>query len=98
MTYNQICVLSAIADKDEYGLGIIKEVKEKSGIKLVLGSLYNILGKLEKLGYVEGYWGETAEGRGGNRRRYYKITGLGEKALFDAQSGLMNLWGGLKLG
>tara|TARA_B100000745_G_C19903413_1_gene302710 strand:- start:65 stop:373 length:309 start_codon:yes stop_codon:yes gene_type:complete len=98
LTYNQICVLSAIAKEDQYGLGIIKEVKESSGIKIVLGSLYNILAKLEKLNFVESYWGEATENRGGNRRRYYKITGVGEQMLLDTQNGLNNLWSGLQLG
>ena len=97
ITLNQICVLSALMSQDRYGLDIIRAVKEQSGITIILGSLYNILGKLEREGFVESYWGEETAERGGNRRRYYKITGAGERALQEVQSGLSNMWG-LSLG
>lgn len=93
LSFNQICVLSAISTKDSYGLEIVEEVKKESGIKLVLGSLYNILHKLEKEGLVKSYWGEETAERGGNRRKYYKITAKGETTLNEAQFGLAKLWG-----
>ena len=90
-----MCVLSAVANEDRYGLQIIETVKKESGIKLVLGSLYNILYKLEKEGLVTSYHGEATAERGGNRRKYYKITAKGETNLNEAQLGLVNLWGGV---
>jgi len=95
ITLNQICVLSALVNQDRYGLDIIKSVKDQSNITIILGSLYNILGKLEREGFVESYWGEGdgKTDRGGHRRRYYKITGAGQNALNELQSGLANLWG-----
>lgn len=97
MTVPQVCVLSALLGQDRYGLEIIKVVKEDANIKLILGSLYNILGKLERDGFVESYWQDGTPERGGHRRRYYKITGAGERALDEVRSGLANMWG-LSLG
>ena len=94
LSFNQMCVLSAVANEDRYGLQIIETVKEESGIKLILGSLYNILYKLEKEGLVTSYFGEATAERGGNRRKYYKISAKGETTLNEAQLGLINLWGG----
>ncbi len=93
LSFNQMCVLSAVANQKRYGLEIIKVVQEESGIKLVLGSLYNILHKLEKEGLVKSSMGEATAERGGNRRKYYEITAMGETQLNKAQSGLSRLWG-----
>ncbi len=97
ITLNQIYVLSALLSQDRYGLDIIRAVKEQSGNTLLLGSLYNVLSKLERQGFVESYYSEETENRGGNRRKYYKITGAGERGLEEVQNGLSNMWG-LSLG
>ncbi len=81
-------VLSSVLFRERYGLEIIEAVKEasKGKIQLGFGSLYPTLHKLEKKGFVTARWGdETSEERGGARRRYYQITGAGEKALQDKQ-------------
>lgn len=94
----QVYVLSALVGEDRYGLGIVKAVREQSNYKILLGSLYNILGKLENQGFVESYWGESTPERGGNRRKYYKITGAGETQLSEVRLGLSNMWSGLSFG
>jgi len=93
LNLSQIYVLSSLMVQDRYGLEIIKVVQGESNYKIILGSLYNILGKLEREGFVESYWGEPTKERGGHRRRYYKITGTGENALSEVQSGLSGMWG-----
>lgn len=87
-------VLSSVLYRERYGLEIMDAVKEASGRKIQLGfgSLYPTLHKLEKKGFLEARWGdETPEERGGARRRYYKITGLGEKVLAEKQRFLNDL-------
>lgn len=81
-------VLNSVLYRERYGLEIIEAVKEASGgrIQLGFGSLYPTLHKLEQKGFLEARWGdETLEERGGARRRYYRITGLGEKVLQEKQ-------------
>jgi PadR family transcriptional regulator PadR len=80
-------VLAALRGRERYGLEIIKTIEEASGgkRKLGFGSLYPTLHKLEREGLVKSRWGEDRpEERGGARRRYYQITGLGERALREA--------------
>lgn len=100
VSLNQIYVLSTLLDQDRYGLDIVKTVAEQSNILVAIGSLYNILSKLEREGFVESYWGEETAERGGHRKKYYKITGAGQSYLKDVQSGLSNMWGwkGFSLG
>lgn len=89
---NDVKVLSSLLFKPKYGLEIIEDTKEESDTAISLGSLYNTLHRLEKNAYVKSKWGEQTAERGGNRRRYYELTGLGEKALRDVQTSLQALW------
>ncbi|MBE7068076.1 MAG: PadR family transcriptional regulator [Clostridiales bacterium] len=66
-----VCVLSAIKDKDSYGYQIIKDTKEY--VEISESTLYPILRRLEtaKLLTVR-----NAE-HNGRLRKYYRITALG---------------------
>jgi len=72
-----------------YGLEIKKAVADATNgrRRIGFGSLYPALHELEKKGWVKSHWGdERPAERGGARRKYYKITGLGERALQEAQA------------
>lgn len=87
-------LLTVLLGRELYGLEIIKAVEEASEgrRRIGFGSLYPTLHKLEKKGFVKSHWGEEKpEERGGARRRYYKITGLGERALRETQRIRANL-------
>ena len=82
-------VLLALYGKELYGLQIPQAIEESSGgeRKMRIGTLYPVLHNLERKGLVESRWGdeEYAE-RGGARRRYYKLTGLGISKVDSLQS------------
>ncbi len=81
-------LLAVLVDCKLYGLEIIKAVEEATEGKrrIGFGSLYPSLHKLEKRGFVNSRWGaDKPEERGGARRKYYKATGLGVKALRETQ-------------
>ena len=92
LTSPELKVLSTLMGQDRYGLEMVQTIQEAGG-RMLLGSLYNILRRLEKNGFVESYWDDNVQERGGNRRRYYKITGAGESVFNNAQSEFMGLWG-----
>lgn len=92
ITLNELKVLSALILKEKYGLEIIKSLKEDANTTVYLGSLYNILSRLQKKGLVTCRWGEDTPERGGNRRKYYNLTGLGEKVLREEQYSFSKLW------
>lgn len=91
ITMNELKILSALLQGDKYGLEIVDAVKE-TNTNLFLGSLYNILSRLENKGFVESYDGEATSERGGNKRKYFRITGKGENAVNEAQSAFSQLW------
>lgn len=71
-------ILSLLHKKDMYGYELAKFVRDKSEEQFEIkeGTLYLSLKRLEKNEWIESYWG-TEQGPGG-RRKYYKLTTLGE--------------------
>lgn len=76
-------IILSILDKNEsYGYEIMQNVKELSQnrIEWKEGSLYPVLHKLEKNGYIKSLWKMAENGR---HRKYYAINKKGRKALQD---------------
>lgn len=74
-------IILSILDKSEsYGYEIMQKVKELSEnrIEWKEGSLYPVLHKLEKNGYIKSLWKMAENGR---HRKYYAINKKGRKAL-----------------
>lgn len=81
-------ILTVLLGQELYGLQICQAIEESSGGQqtLKVGSLYPSLHRLEKKRFVTSRMGTSGiESRGGNRRKYYKITGLGATALTQKQ-------------
>ncbi len=96
-------VLAILEEGDSYGYAILKRIDELSAGKMEWtdGMLYPLLHRLDRLGYVEARWDSPA---GGRRRRYYRITPAGRKALseqrrqWEVVSGaLQNAWHALQV-
>lgn len=73
-------ILSILREQDSYGYAIIKKVRELSngGLEWTEGMLYPVLHRLEEQRLVESYWHVSETGR---RRKYYRITGIGQDEL-----------------
>ena len=78
-------ILSTLANGDRYGLDILTEIKENSkGLyELKQPTLYSCLKRLEKLGYVTSYKGDTSNGA---QRVYYSLLDDGRKFLEKDQA------------
>ncbi|MBT2655806.1 PadR family transcriptional regulator [Bacillus sp. ISL-18] len=79
-------ILSLLNNRDMYGYELAKYVREKSEQQFELkeGTLYLSLKRLEKNKWIESYWGDE-QGPGG-RRKYYKLTPLGEEGFEEKRS------------
>ena len=73
----ELCVLSVLKRKEAYPGDIIEEMKA-SRIILVEGTLYPLLTRLKNEGLLSYRWEEST---GGPPRKYYRLTGEGEKFL-----------------
>jgi transcriptional regulator len=76
----ELLVLSLLEDQPRHGYDISKLIQLRSGGALTfhVTSLYPLLHRLEKQGWIHGRWVEKADQR---RRRYYTLTPPGRAAL-----------------
>ncbi len=72
----ELCVLSIINKSDSYGYEIVESLGDV--IKMSEGTIYPMLRRLSRDGYVETYYKESNTGP---QRKYYKITATGEEYL-----------------
>ena len=82
----ELLILSLIETRPRHGYEISKLIEERSDgvLRFNVASLYPLLYRLEKRGWIEGRWVEKA---GQRRRRYYKLTPAGKKVLAAQRSG-----------
>lgn len=75
-------VLAALLDGRLHGYGIIKRAAELSGdrVRITAGTLYGAIDRLIDQGLVAADGEETVSGR---LRRYYRITGDGERVVAE---------------
>lgn len=70
----ELCVLSLLDRKDFYGYELVEHISKF--IDISEGTIYPLLRKFRKEGYVDNYLQESQEGP---PRKYYKLTQLGKK-------------------
>ena len=80
--FEQILLFAVLRLGEEAHGGAIREEIERR-IKRVIspGAAYTALDRLEERGLVESWVGDTAPARGGRRRKYYRLSPFGARAL-----------------
>jgi transcriptional regulator len=80
----ELLILALLEDKSRHGYEIGKLIAERSEgvLRFHVASLYPLLYRLERRGWVKGEW----EPAGGRRRRYYRLTPAGRKILAEQRS------------
>lgn len=73
-------VLTILSREESYGYALIRDVRELSSgaLEWTDGMLYPILHRLEEQKLIKSLWRESETGR---KRKYYRITDAGKKAL-----------------
>ncbi len=73
-------VLLVLVDGERHGYGIVRDIEERTGgqVRLLPGNLYAMLRRLMKAGLLAEAEKRPASDLGDERRRYYRITELGE--------------------
>src|SRR4249919_1292328 len=73
-----LCLLAVMDEDPAYGYEMTRRLRER-GLEFVgEGSIYPLLGRLERDGLVETY---RAASNGGPPRKYYRLSPEGERAL-----------------
>ena len=81
----ELMILSLLEDRPRHGYEIAQliELRSRGAIRFNVASLYPLLYRLEKRNWIRGRWVERP---GQRRRRYYRLTAPGVKALSEAAS------------
>jgi len=78
----ELLILSLLEGRARHGYDIGRQIEQRSQgvVELHVASLYPLLYRLERRGWVAGRWLERP---GERRRRYYRLTPAGRRVLAD---------------
>jgi transcriptional regulator len=82
----ELLILSLLEVRPRHGYDVSKLIEQRSRgtLRYHAASLYPLLYRLEKRGWVQGRWVEKS---GQRRRRYYRLTPQGRKVLASQRRG-----------
>jgi PadR family transcriptional regulator PadR len=81
--------------EEAYGVPISREIEDRTGREVALGSVHAALERLETHGLIASRLGDPTAERGGRAKRYFRLTNKGLREAREAQQGLVRLWSGL---
>ncbi len=87
----EFCILNVIQGKSLYGYDIVRTLRGIEGLVISEGTIYPILSRLKREGFVQTTLKESTEGPA---RKYYELTAKGEKIL----SQMNDYWEDIKTG
>ena len=87
----ELCILNAIKDSSLYGYDIVRKLRNIEGLLVTEGTIYPILSRLKREGFVQTTIKESNEGP---PRKYYELTTKGKEIL----SQMNNYWQDIKTG
>ena len=81
----ELLILSLVEDQPRHGydIGSLIEQRSRGVLRFNIASLYPLLYRLERRGWIQGRWVEKPNQR---RRRYYRLTAEGKKVLAAQRS------------
>lgn len=82
----ELVILALLETRQRHGYEISQIIEQRSdgAVKFKVASLYPLLYRLERRGWIAGTW---VEKEGQRRRRYYKLTRDGRKVLAAQRKG-----------
>ena len=82
----ELVILSLLETRARHGYEISQIIEQRSDgdVKFKVASLYPLLYRLERRGWIAGTW---VEKEGQRRRRYYRLTRDGRKVLAEQRQG-----------
>ena len=92
----QLVLLAILQLGDEaYGVTIAGVLREKAARNPAMATIYTTLERLEDKGFLTSRLGEPTAERGGKRKRYFRVTAAGERAVRDSLTALQALAAGI---
>jgi|SRR5678815_3945348 transcriptional regulator len=85
-----VLILRTLALEPQHGWGISERIQQVSSevLQVQQGSLYPVLHRLERRGWIRSKWGTSENNR---RARFYELTASGRKRLKDENTNWQKL-------
>ena len=80
-----VLLIAAILYEEAYAVAIKSEIADQSGRKVNISAVHKALYRLEEKGMLQSSMSDPVAKRGGKRRRVFRITPLGKKALDESR-------------
>ena len=91
--FEELVLMTVIVLQEEaYGVQIKKELENRLGTTLSVGSIQSALKRMEGKGYLTSEFGEASAKRGGKRKRIYTATQEGQSVLVEMKAIRESLW------
>jgi PadR family transcriptional regulator len=90
-----LMILAVLEERARHGYEIAKLIDDRSGgvLRFHVGSLYPMLYRMERRGWIDGKWIEKS---GQRRRRYYRLTTQGKRVLLEQRTNWQELLAALQ--
>jgi len=91
--FEEIVLLSvAVLDDEAYGVSVTLEIEKQTGRSVGFNTVHTTLQRLEKKGFLTSKMGGATAERGGRRKRFFRLTAAGGRALKDVRDTRTQLW------
>ena len=84
-----------LGEENAYALGIVDDIKARTGRSARRSAVYMTLQRLEKKGLISTHLGEPRKERGGKARRHVRVLPEGVASVQETRAALENMWGDL---
>jgi len=97
--FEQLVLLALVRlGTEAYGVAIREEIEQHARRDVALGAVYTTLLRLEDKGFAASRVGEPTPERGGRRKKFYRPTAAGQRALRTSLEALRGMTRGLTPG
>lgn len=94
--FEQLVMLALLRqDAEGYGISLAADIAERTGRDVSIGAVYKTLDRLETKGWVLSRIGEPTPERGGRRKKHFRLSSVGQRALKASLHSLRNMTEGL---
>ena len=91
--FEELVLLTVASLQEEaYGVEIKRELEDRLGETLSVGSIQSALKRMEEKGFLTSEFGEATQKRGGKRKRIYTATPQAHKVLRELREIRAELW------
>ena len=91
--FEEIVLLAmCVLNNEAYGVSITDEINAQVKRPVHLSAVHTALYRLEEKEFVVSHLGGATNERGGRRKRLYKVTAAGQRALLEAHNLRQQFW------